>query len=58
MLRVTSEDRLARLNPKEWVDVKVALSASNAISGSRIFVLDPISKRASVGYGKVNLNRF
>jgi hypothetical protein len=58
MLRVTSEDWRASLNSKEWIDVKVALSASNAIAGSHIVVLDPISKGASMGYRKVNLNRF
>lgn len=58
MLRVTSEDWRASFNSKERIDVEVALSASNAISGSDIVVLNPISKGASMGYRKVDLNRF
>ena len=55
MVRILAEDGSARLDSKKWVDVKVTLSASGAVTMGFIVILDPISERASMRYGKVDL---
>jgi hypothetical protein len=56
MVQILAEDGSARLDPKKWVDVKVTLSASGAVTRGFIVILDPISERASMRYGKVDLD--
>jgi len=56
MIRVPTEDGRAGLDSKKWIDVEIALSTGNAVPRSFIVVLDPISKGASMGYGKVNVD--
>jgi hypothetical protein len=56
MIRVPAEDGCAPLDPKKWIDVKVTLSTGDAVTKSFIVILDPIGERASVRYGKVDLD--
>jgi hypothetical protein len=57
MIRILSEDGSARLDAKKWIDVKVTLSAGDAVTTSFIVILDPVSERASMRYRKVDLDR-
>jgi hypothetical protein len=57
MVQVFVKDGSARLDPKKWIDIEVALSTSDAVTRSFIVILDPVSKRASVRYRKVDLDR-
>jgi hypothetical protein len=56
MIRILSEDGSARLDAKKWIDVKVTLSASDAVTTSFIVILDPVSERAGMRYRKVDLD--
>lgn len=56
MIQVPVEDGSACLDSKKWIDVEVALSTCNAVARSFIVILDPISKRASMRYRKVDLD--
>ena len=56
MAQVFVKDGSARLDPKKWIDIEVALSTSDAVTRSFIVILDPVSKRASVRYRKVDLD--
>ncbi len=58
MIRVLSEDGSARLDAKKWINVKVTLSAGDAVTTSFVVVLNPISERASMRYGKVDMDGF
>lgn len=58
MIRILSEDRRARLDAKKWIDVKVTLSAGNAVTTSFIIILNPVSERAGMRYRKVDLDGF
>lgn len=48
MIRILSEDGSARLDAKKWIDVKVTLSAGNAVTTSFIIILYPVSERAGM----------
>ena len=56
MIRVFVEDGSARLDSKKWIDVEVTLSTGDSLARSFVVVLDPISKRASMGYREVDLD--
>ena len=56
MIRILSEDGSARLDAKKWIDVKVTLSAGDAVTTSFIVVLDPISECAGMRNRKVDLD--
>jgi hypothetical protein len=56
MVRILSEDGSARLDAKKWIDVKVTLSAGNAVATSFIVILDQVSERAGMGYRKVDVD--
>jgi hypothetical protein len=56
MVQVFVKDGSARLDSKKWIDIEVALSTSDAVTRSFIVILDPVSKRASVRYRKVDLD--
>jgi hypothetical protein len=56
MFQVFVEDGGARLDLKEWIDIEVALSTGNAVTGNFIVILDPISKRASMRYREVDVD--
>lgn len=57
MIRILVEDGTARLDTKNWIDVKVALSTGDAVTRRFIIILDPISERASMRYRKIDLDR-
>ena len=56
MMKVLVKDGSAGLDSKKWVNIKVALPAGDAVTGSFIVVLDPISKSAGMRYREVNLD--
>ena len=56
MIRIRSEDGSARFDVKKWIDVKVTLSAGDAITTGFIVILDPVSERAGMRYRKVDLD--
>lgn len=58
MIQITAKDGSARLDPKKWIDVKVALSTSDTLTRSFIVILDAISEHAGMRYRKVDVDRF
>jgi hypothetical protein len=58
MIQITAKDGSARPDPKKWIDVKVALSTSDALTRSFIVILDAISEHASMRYRKVDVDGF
>lgn len=56
MIQIRSEDGSARLDAKKWIDVKVTLSAGDAVTTSFIVVFNPVSERAGMRYGKVDMD--
>jgi hypothetical protein len=56
MIQILSEDGSARLNAKKRIDVKVPLSAGDAVTTSFIVILDPVCERAGMRYWKVDLD--
>lgn len=58
MIQILSEDGCARLDAKKWIDVKVTLSAGDAVTTSFVIVLDPVSERAGMRYRKIDFDWF
>ena len=56
MIQVVVEDGSARFGPKKWVNIEVALPTSDAVARSFVIILDPISKRAGMGYREVDVD--
>lgn len=56
MIQIRAEDGSARLDAKQWINVKVTLSAGDAVTTSFIVILNPVSERASMRYRKVDMD--
>jgi hypothetical protein len=56
VIRILSKDGSAGLDAKKWIDVNVTLSASDAVTTSFIVILDPVSERAGMRYGKIDMD--